>query len=358
LWVALNWALGLKSLGCKVIWLEAVLPSSPSDKVLADMHILKRNLQKYDLANSLAVCSWTDESLPMVLLADCRHLEWAAQQSDLLLNFGYDLSSEAVECFKRTALVDIDPGILQVMMSQGQKRPAKHDVYLTIGETVGTTAAIFPDCGIRWHYTPPPVCLDEWKPQPAERLNGRPYTTVAHWWGGEMEFEGKTFLNEKRISFLEYLDLPSRIPVPLELAVCWGSDEENRVLYGRHGWRVREAWDVTSTPEDYRNYIQNSRGEFSCVKPSCMIFQNAWISDRTLCYLASGRPAVVQHTGVSRFLPDADGLFRFRNPDEAVSAFKKIEADYPLQCRRARELTEQYFDSRKVLRRVLEIALN
>jgi len=86
--------------------------------------------------------------------------------------------------------------------------------------------------------------------------------------------------------------------------------------------------DVSATPEQYRAYIQGSRGEFSCVKPYCIQFANAWISDRTLCYLASGKPAVVQHTGASRFLPDAEGLFRFRSMDEAVRALAAVEADY------------------------------
>jgi len=123
------------------------------------------------------------------------------------------------------------------------------------------------------------------------------------------------------------------------------------------GWKLREAWDVSATPEQYRAYIQGSRGEFSCVKPYCIQFANAWISDRTLCYLASGKPAVVQHTGASRFLPDAEGLFRFRSMDEAVQALAAVEADYERHCRSARSLAEQYFDGRSVVARVLERAL-
>jgi hypothetical protein len=90
------------------------------------------------------------------------------------------------------------------------------------------------------------------------------------------------------------------------------------------------------------------------VKPSCVRLQNAWISDRTLCYLASGKPAVVQHTGPSRFLPDAAGLFRFRNLDEAVRDLDIVAADYDQQCRLARALAEEHFDARKVVQRVLE----
>src|SRR5262249_54925249 len=102
--------------------------------------------------------------------------------------------------------------------------------------------------------------------------------------------------------------------------------------------------DFTATPEQYRTYLQQSRGEFSCAKPSCMQLQNAWISDRTICYLASGKPAIVQHTGPSRFLPDAEGLFRFRNLNEAVRVISLVEADYERQCRAARALAEAHFD--------------
>ena len=108
----------------------------------------------------------------------------------------------------------------------------------------------------------------------------------------------------------------------------------------------------------YRAYIQKSRGEFSCAKPSCMKFQNAWISDRTLCYLASGKPAVVQNTGPSSFLPNGEGLFRFSTMEEAVAAFSAINADYERHCRAARAVAEAYFDAKQVLADMLNAALH
>jgi hypothetical protein len=134
-------------------------------------------------------------------------------------------------------------------------------------------------------------------------------------------------------------------------------DNEERRFLEQQGWKIQHAWEVSSTPEQYRTYIQRSRGEFSCVKPSCIRLQNAWISDRTLCYLASGKPAVIQHTGPSRFLPDAAGLFRFRSLEEAARALDAMEADYERQCCLARKLAEEYFDARKVVGSVLERAL-
>src|SRR5262249_7457298 len=147
--------------------------------------------------------------------------------------------------------------------------------------------------------------------------------------------------------------LPGRTAEPLELALCLLGDAEERAVLERHGWRVREAAEVAGTPEAYRRYIQGARGEFSCAKPSYVRLATAWVSDRTLCYLASGKPAVVRPPGPSRFLPDAAGLFRFHDPEQAARCLETAAADYERQCRLARALAEEYFDARKVAGRVL-----
>src|SRR5262249_28493782 len=125
-------------------------------------------------------------------------------------------------------------------------------------------------------------------------------------------------------------------------------DAEDRRGLQQRGWHIRLSSEVAGTPEAYRSYVQNSRGEFRCAKRSCVRFQNAWVSDRTLCYLASGKPVVVQHTGPSCFLPNQQGLFRFSTPGEAAEAFDAINSDYAGNCRAAREIAETCFDSRQV----------
>jgi hypothetical protein len=372
LWVFLNWALGLRALGCEVIWLEMVShqesaralersglvesPDTLAREVQIEVATLKRRLERFGLAGCLALHPSDEEILPDEVTEGCLDLE-AAAEADLLLNQRYNLPREVVGRFRRSALLDIDPGLLQTWLSAGSIRVAPHDMYFTIGETVGQPGARFPDAGLKWHYTPPAVYLPEWPPVHADGM--APYTTVAHWWaGGRVEFQGEYRSNEKRTAFLEYVDLPSRTSTPLELALLLGRcDEEERRLLEQRGWKVRHAWDVSSEPEDYRAYIRRSRGEFSCVKPSYVWLENAWISDRTLCYLASAKPAVVQHTGPSRFLPDSEGLFRFRTLEEAARALWAVESDYERHCRLARELAEEHFDAQKVVGRVLERAL-
>lgn len=358
LWVYLNWALGLRDLGCHVIWLEEAAASTPTDEVEKHVAGLKSRLDRYGLAEYVALCSFIGERVSPDASAGCLDLE-AAATADLLLSFQYDMPSRVVKRFRRAALLDIDPGLLQVLVSRGSLSPAPYDSYFTIGETVGRPDARFPDLGLRWNYTPPCVALDWWPPCPSSR--DAPFTTVVHWYASSWT-GGETGPDDKRSGFLPYLDLPGRTAQPLELAVNLGTEDDERVVAEREaltarGWRLRHPYTVASTPWDYQRYIQGSRGEFSCAKPLCLRLQNAWISDRTLCYLASGKPAVVQHTGPSRFLPDAAGLFRFRDVQEAARCLEAATADYERQCRLARALAEEHFDAREVVTRVLERAL-
>ena len=355
LWVYLQWALGLRAQGCRLIWLEGIDPRDPERDSQEMVTRLKCRLEPYGLAESLALFSLNDEPLPPDIAEHTLGLD-AAAEADLLLNLWHSLPAPVVSRFRLSAFVDTDPGLLQVWMTRGDVQVAPHHTYFTIGETVGTPAGRFPDCGLRWHYTPPPVFLPEWPTTPVDST--APYTTVAHWWGSKFEFQGQTISEEKRVSFLEYQELPSRTPVRLELAVCLAKRYEHlRTRLEPLGWKIRQAWEVSATPEQYRAYIQRSRGEFSCAKPACMTLANAWISDRTLCYLASGKPAVVQHTGESRFLPDSEGLFRFRNLDAAVKALSTVESDYERHSRLARQLAEEHFDASCIVVRVLERAL-
>jgi hypothetical protein len=357
-WVYLNWALALRSLGCRVIWLESLAPSRAASGVLREnLRGLARDLRHWQASDALTLLASDGRPLPPDLVEDAVPLGEAMAAADLFLNLAYVDQPTVVAGFRRTALVDIDPGLTQIWLAQGQIRLPRHDIYFTIGETVGRPGAAFPDCGLRWHYIPPPVFLPAW---PLTRAPpGAAYTTVSNWWGGEwVTWDGEVYHNDKAVSFLAFLDLPRRVAVPLELALCLGpGDDDDRRRLEERGFRVRDAREVSGTPARYRTYIQQSRGEWSCAKPSCIRLQNAWVSDRTLCYLASGRPAVVQHTGPSRILPDAEGLFRFRTSEEAARALVAVEADHDRQGRLARALVEAHFDGARVAARVLERAL-
>lgn len=356
-WVYLNWALGLTALGCDVIWLEEAEPHRPVDRLRQGLAALRRHLEPYGLADSVAVCSAAgDPGTTGVLGVD------DAAEADLLVNLRYGLPADVVNRFRRTVLVDIDPGLLQVWLANGDFGLPRHDVYVTTSEAVASrTAGRIPKTGHPWQHVPPCVSSEWW---PVSVLpDGGPFTTVSHWdTGEEWVVDGdECYRNDKRLGFEPFLDLPQRVTRPLELALRLSEDPERARTdvdtLRRHGWLWRDARTVAATPWDYQRYIQDSYAEFSCVKPSCVRLQNTWVSDRTLCYLASGKPAVVQDTGASRLLSGEGGLLRFRDLDGAARAIEEVAAAYEKHCRLARELAENVFDARRVAGRLLEVAL-
>ena len=358
-WVYLNWALGLQSLGCKVIWMEGVLPSWGAPRIEELKNILREQIAPYGFGQSISLYSFFEDKLPAEMLGDCISLESAAAQSDLLLEIAYGSRAAVVKQFKRSALLDIDPGILQLWLSTKQIEIARHDVYFTIGETVGQPNSLIPDSGLQWNYLPPSVFLDAWPVRPP--IAGAPFTTVSQWQSQDWIVHGTdSFSNQKRNGFEPYLDLPSKVSAKLELALGLGLPEDGEAERQRiisKGWSVRHADQATPTPTAYQEFIAASAGEFSCCKPSCVKLQNAWISDRTICYLATGRPAVVEYTGKSRYLPDAAGLFRFSDMDQAVSALETIQRDYEKQSRLSRQLVEEFFSAKVNAKKLLEIAM-
>jgi hypothetical protein len=354
-WVYLNWALGLRAHGYELVWLEPVPPTLPIHEVPEKVASLKNQLKPYGLDDCVALCPWADDAASPDFPVGDIDLE-AVAEADLLVNLAYGLPSSTVQRFRRSALLDIDPGLTQIWISKGHMSVPRHDLYFTIGESVGKAGARFPDCGLEWHYTPPCVALDWWPVHPAPP--GASFTTVSNWFMDEwIEDTDGWYRNDKQSGFLPFLDLPKRTSQSLELALCLAPGQEEWAMLPGRGWGLRNALEVAATPWDYQQYIQGSKGEFSCVKPSCVRLQNAWISDRTLCYLASGKPVVTQHTGASRFLPDSEGLFRFHDPDDAVRCLESAAADYEHHCRLAGELAQEHFDARKVVKRVLERTL-
>jgi hypothetical protein len=370
-WVYMQYAQGLRRLGCEVFWLEGFKGRGGEAQEAAALATFRQRLGRHRLGGRVILYRdpGPDQagSGPREYLGMTRaDAEAVFRRADLLLNFHYRTGPHLLSWFRRTALVDIDPGLLQFWMSVGQLSVQPHDCYFTTGETVGAAGAPVPDCGLPWVHIRPPVCLECWPY--AYDPGCEAFTTVSSWWGGGTPGEeswvtdgkGVSYDNNKRASFLEFADLPRRTPQTLELALFLSEAaidlEDRRFLEGR-GWRVRHSREVAGTPEAYQRYVQGSRGEFSCAKPSCMRFQNAWVSDRTLCYLASGKPAVVQHTGPSAFLPSGEGLFRFTTMDEVADALAKVNADYERHCRAARAIAEAFFDARPILEKVLNRAL-
>jgi hypothetical protein len=362
-WVYLQYVHGLQQAGCEVYWVERFRSQAAGER--SRVESLLRRLKRYGLEGKVILCTEAEkERAPGVDYTFIGASESAAhkvfRRADLLLNFHYALDPGLLARFRRTALVDIDPGLLQMWMSAGQLSVAPHDVYLTTGETVGMPSALFPDGGLDWVHIRPPVCLDLWPYTYDPRCEK--FTTVTNWWGGwateTVQDRPVLYDNTKRTAYLAFAGLPRLTSQPLELAVHLASaDGLERQMLERRGWRIRHASEVSKTPELYRAYIQRSRGELSCVKPSCIKLQNGWVSDRSLCYLASGKPVVMQDTGPSPYLPFGHGILRFRTAEEAAEALAAVNADYERHCQSARAIAEAYFDARQTAERILNVAL-
>lgn len=352
-WAYLNWALGLRANGCRIIWLEMLSQRKPPERLESVLGSLRLWLNRYLPDADVALCTRAG-TLMLDALDDCMSWEEAADESDVFITLNYGLPSEVVGQFSRRVLIDIDPGLFQIWLSESQLQVAQYDLYFTTGEAIGTSGSGIPSVGIEWHYTPPCVSTEVWKPVQASPE--APFRTVTQWWADEwVVHNSEQYRNDKRNGFLPFLMLPNMVAERLELALCLPSAElDERRMLTSHGWLLQDAELVAGTPWDYQSYIQGAKGEFSCAKPSCVKLQNSWVSDRTLCFLASGKPAVVQYTGPSRYLPDAEGIFRFRDIAEARQHLAIVAADYGHQCRRARELAKQHFDAKQVARSLLE----
>lgn len=363
-WVYLQYVLGLRELGCEVYWLEGFRTKGRAEQEAAALATFRARMERYGLSGKsivyLATSKKPSPDAPREYLGVKRHeAESVFEKADLLLNFHYAMSPALLARFRRTALIDIDPGLLQFWMSRGQLSVPRHDLYFTVSENVGKRGGRIPDCGLDWIPIRPFVSLAHWPFQFDSRCEA--FTTVSIWDSSDWIVDrDQKYENTKRVAFLEYAHLPQLTLQPLELALFLKRERDLKEWkeMEKRGWRIRHSREVAATPELYRAYVQQSRGEFSCAKRSCMEFQNAWVSDRTVCYLASGKPVVVQNTGPSAFLPNGEGMFRFTTPEQAARAFEAINGDYERHCRAARKLAETYFDSKQIVGKILNCALN
>jgi hypothetical protein len=276
---------------------------------------------------------------------------------ELLFDMRYDLPHRLLKHARRSALLDIDPSQLHLALEQGKYPQPRHDLFFTIGEKIAQGAASTAT-GRAWIYTPPCVFLPQW-PRSGTPSDA-PWTTVAHWWNKAWMPDpdtGALFCDDKREGFQAFMDVPAKVSARFELALSLGDDPPERARIEAYGFKVLDPDKVVSTPLDYRTFIQRSAGEFSVAKPSYVKYQTAWISDRTICYLASGKPCVVEDTGPSDVLPSGKGLHRVRDGDAAVAAFRTVAARYEEEAREAREIAQSIFDATGICREVLAKAL-
>lgn len=362
-WVVLTWVRGLQRLGCQVHFVEQLLPQDCIDPYgrpagfqdSINLAFFNHVTETFGLRKTATCIFFNGPHTFGLTIAELSDL---FESADLLVNISGHLTLESLlRRIKRKAYLDLDPGYTQIWHANGDDaRLPGHDLYFTLGENVGTANCRIPTNGIDWIPMRPPVLLDEWPFVGAIKADR--FTTIASWRGafGRVQWGDKLF-GQKAHEFRKFIELPRRVPHEFEIALDIHPAEIQD--WGRlldFGWHLVNPRMVASDPIRFREYVQASGAEFSVAQGIYVETQSGWFSDRTVRYLASGKPALVQDTGFQSDYASAGGLVPFRTLDEAAAGAAQITQEYSAHCRAARAVAEQYFDSDKVLARFLEQA--
>ena len=365
IWDYLQYLLGFRSLGHQVLYLEdsGAWPYDPAAGTITDdcsfaLQSLHKIFTDFDLAESWVYRNGADGKFHGAGEKVAR--EWL-RRGDLLVNVSsagwlrdYDLR------VGHRMFIDGDPMFCQIGLLDGSNplyagRLRDHDSHFTFGLSVGQPDCPVPVDGITWRPTVQPVAIDQWPVTPVSA--DAPWTTVMNWASYKPKvWEGRTY-GQKNLEFNRFRDLPSKTNVPLRLAMGLGVDglrpaEELRKL----GWDLVEPQEAVPDHRAYRSFLTNSRGEWSVAKQGYVEGKTGWFSCRTACYLAAGRPAVVQETGWSRHIPSGRGVLPFTTVEEAAEGLARVTRNYSEHSKAAREIALEFFEAKKVCQDLLRHA--
>jgi hypothetical protein len=348
-WVRLQYMLGLTQLGVECFWVDRLSAVDPMDHPHTLDYLVERfgrTARQFGFENRYCIVynrgekhfGLTEQALHDVI-----------GSAGLLLNISGHLPADSpLMRVPRRAYIDVDSGFTQILAAEFDMGVARHNFFFTVGQNVGTPRFTLPLNGVDWKPILPPVALEHW---PARIDTGcKRIGTVGDWRGSQHAIHDAEYFGGKRREYIRLLHLPKRAAQPIELALCIGSEDwEDLGLLQESGWRVLDPYLYAGDPDSYRQFVQHSRAEFSVAKSGYVKSNSGWVSDRTACFLASGKPAVVQSTGCEWRFPEQKGLVLFRTLDEAVAALNAVNADYLAHCHAARRLAERDFSANTVL---------
>jgi hypothetical protein len=352
-WVRLQYMLGLDKLGIECFWVDRLNAVDP----LTHPHSLDYLVERFDrTAREFGFkdryCIVYNDGEKHLGLSESS-LKSLTESAGLLLNIsGHLPPSSPLMRVPRRAYVDVDPGFIHIWATQVDMGLDRHNFFFTIGQSVGTEHFKIPLNGVNWQAICPPVALYHW---PARiDANCKRIGTVGDWRGSQHAVYEGEYYGGKRREYVDLLHLPRITGRNIELALCIGPEDwEDIGLLKSSKWKVLDPFLYAGDPHSYREFVQMSRAEFSVAKSGYVKSNSGWISDRTACYLASGKPALVQSTGCEWKFAHQKGLVTFRNLEEAIAGLKAIDDDYLVHCEAARRIAEEHFDSAKILGQVL-----
>jgi hypothetical protein len=355
-WQAMQYVLGLERLGYECWYVEdhGANPYDPAQNSVVmecdyNVAYVRRMMERSGLGGRWAYWDAINDVYHGLDRAAVRRLY---RDSDALINLcgATRLREEHLACPVRI-MVDTDPVFEQIKYAEADASSRAyldaHTHFFTYGENVGGPGWIVPLCGIDWKPTRPPVVLEEW---PLDTREPAAWTTIATWEnkGKNIDFGGETYVWSKHVNFLRFLDVPKRTGEQFLMAMLPPDAEVERRVRAA-GWDLTDPRPVSATMESYGEFIRSSRGEFTVAKDIYVRPNSGWFSDRSVCYLASGRPVITMKTGFSRFYPAGEGLFEYASMAEVETALAAVRADYRHHSRAARAIAAEYFGSTPVL---------
>jgi hypothetical protein len=357
-WAVLQYVLGLKRLGHTVYVVEPLTEAAlqPAGSDLAhssNAAYFRQIVAEFGLEQTAALLQTETRQSVGIPYERLRHI---ARHTDVLINISGMLVDEAlIGHIPRRVYLDLDPAFTQLWhVAQGiDMRFAQHTHFVTIGLAIGQAGCLVPTCDVPWITTLQPIVLEKWPV--ATGMEHDALTTVGNWRSyGSILYQGLLY-GQKAHTLRQMFELPTLTSERFILALAIHSNEQADLaaLYA-NGWQLIDPARYTHSPDSYQRFIQGSMAEFGFAKSGYITGRCGWFSDRSICYLASGRPVIAQDTGFSPFLPTGAGLFAFETIDEVLDSIAALRGNYTYHARAARALAEAYFDSDKVLVRLLD----
>jgi hypothetical protein len=357
-WAVLQYLLGFKELGHEVYFVEslkqtALAPAGALLEASVNAAYFRQIAAEFGFErNSILTLEGTDQSVGL----NYDSFRRAARRADLLVNISGTLTDESLMAdIPVRVYLDLDPGFTQLWQSieNIDLHVLSHTHFVTIGLAIGQPGCRIPTCGVQWIPTLQPVALRYWPA--AEGFSRDALTTVANWRGYGSIQHGGLLYGQKAHSLRQFITLPSIAREKFMLALAIHPDERNDLAaLEENGWILIDPVQAASTPALYQEFVRGSKAEFGIAKSGYVLGECGWFSDRSICYLASGRPVIAQETGFSEFLPTGEGLFNFKTHEDVLAGIEELRSDYSRHSRAARLIAEQHFESGKVLSTLLD----
>ena len=370
IWQHIHYIVGLQDLGHEVYYIEdsARIPYNPvtfetSEDASYAGEVLDKLARRFGFHEHWSFCPrYLPDPAEGTLGLSLKRVRELYVEADAILNVcGSQEFNEDLIKSERILYVESDPGVEQIKVDQGNADTLqyleRHHALFTFGENIGSPQFPVPVHGLKWLPTRQPVVTRLWYQSDAPAGNAV-FTSIANWSTSgkkDISWKGENYLWSKSLEFMKFSAAPVASGEPFQLATDIKNEKERELFLGQN-WSLVLPHLLSSDYDSYVLYIQASKGEFTVAKDQYVRLNTGWFSDRTACYLASGRPAITQETGFTKHYGQAGGLFAYSTVEEIVGAVEEINSDYPKHCRLAYELACEVFEARVVLASLLERA--